>query len=191
MGAVTLEHLAALLAVMYLLLAVRENIWCWACAFLSTALYVYVFYGVALMSESLLNGFYLVMAVYGWWQWRRGGGDRGELPIQSWSWRRPRGVIGATALWVPPLGWYMQTRHGAALPYLDAFTTCFAVVTTFMVARKVLENWIYWFVIDSVSIYLYLVKGLYSTAALFGLYLVLIVLGWRRWRRNFLAQQAA
>lgn len=189
--AAVLEALAVLLAVMYLVLAVRENIWCWACAFLSTALYVYLFYDVALVSESLLNGFYLVMAVYGWWQWRRGGGDRGELPIRSWSWRRHLGVIGATAPWVPPLGWYMQTHYGAALPYLDAFTTCFAVVTTFMVARKVLENWLYWFVIDSVSIYLYLVKELYLTAALFGFYLVLIVLGWRRWHRVYLAEQAA
>ena len=68
---------------------------------------------------------------------------------------------------------------------MDAFTTCFAVVATYMVTRKILENWLYWFVIDSVSIWLYVQRGFNLTAALFVLYLVLIVFGWRRWNRVF------
>jgi nicotinamide mononucleotide transporter len=72
----------------------------------------------------------------------------------------------------------------AAMPYLDSFTTWGAIVTTWMVARKILENWIYWFVIDSVSVYLYISRELYLTSGLFLLYLVLIVIGYRAWRRS-------
>ena len=181
-----LEALAVVLAVLYLLLAVRESIWCWACAFASTAIYIYLFYAVALLSESLLNIFYLLMAVYGWFQWRGGAGRGQSLEISTWSWNKHLLAIAGTLVWVPVLGYYMQTRHGASMPYLDALTTCFAVVATYMVTRKILENWIYWFVIDAVSIYLYLNKGLNLTAGLFGLYLLLIVFGYLRWRRVYI-----
>jgi nicotinamide mononucleotide transporter len=70
------------------------------------------------------------------------------------------------------------------LPFLDALTTWGAIVTTYMVANKVLENWVYWFVIDSISIYLFISRGLYFTALLFFLYLFMIVIGYRAWKRS-------
>ncbi len=78
----------------------------------------------------------------------------------------------------------------AALPYIDSFTTWGAIVTTWMVTRKILENWIYWFVIDAVSVYLYVSRGLFLTAVLFLIYLVLIVIGYRTWRRDMLGRPA-
>ncbi|MEM9533112.1 MAG: nicotinamide riboside transporter PnuC [Pseudomonadota bacterium] len=184
-----LESLAVLLAVAYLVLAARENIWCWLCAFVSTAIYIGLFYRVALLSESLLNVFYLGMAVYGWWQWRSGVQDQ-PRKIQSWPLRRHALVILAAGAAVPVLG-LITSRAGAAFPYVDAATTCFAVATTFMVTHKVLENWLYWLVIDGVSIYLYLEKGLKLTAALFGLYLVICVFGYLNWRRRYTLSQPA
>jgi nicotinamide mononucleotide transporter len=185
-----LEGVAVLLAIAYLVLAARENIWCWACAFVSTAIYILLFYQVSLLSESLLNVFYLLMAVYGYHRWRHGGGDHRELAISNRPWAWHLRVVAITGACVPLLGWIMATRFDASMPYLDAFTTCFAVVTTWMVTQKVLENWLYWFVIDSVSIYLYLEKGLELTAWLFVLYLVLIVFGYRRWQHQFRASMA-
>jgi nicotinamide mononucleotide transporter len=179
-----LEWVAVLLAIAYLVLAVRENIWCWACAFASTAIFTWLFHQGALISESLLNVFYLLMAIYGWYQWRQGGQGKTELKISTWSAARHLKVIALTALSVPVLGYVTGNYLGAALPYVDAFTTCFAVVATYMVTRKVLENWLYWFVIDSVSIWLYLQRGFNLTAVLFVLYLVLIIFGWRRWNRE-------
>ena len=79
------EWLAVVLAFAYLVLAARENIWCWACAFFSTALFIWLFHQGALISESLLNVFYLVMAVYGWHQWRQGGRGKTELKISTWT----------------------------------------------------------------------------------------------------------
>ena len=179
------EAIAVALAIGYLLLAVKENIWCWACAAGSTAIYTLLFWDSLLISESLLNAYYLAMAGYGWYQWRFGGRNDHELHIQTWSPRRHAVVILATAAVVPFWGYAMASWFNADFAYLDAFTSCFAVVTTYMVARKVLENWIYWFVIDSVSIYLYLQKGFYLTALLFVAYLVIIVFGFRRWLRSY------
>ncbi len=184
-----LEAVAVVLAIAYLLLAARENIWCWLCAFVSTAIYIGLFYSVALLSESLLNIFYLVMAVYGWWQWRGGGGSE-RREIHRWTWRRHLAVIVGTALCVPLLA-RVTSAAGAEYAYLDATTTCFAVVTTFMVTRKVLENWLYWLAIDSVSIYLYLAKGLTLTAGLFALYLVICVAGFVSWRRTMMRDSGA
>ena len=149
------------------------------------SVFTWLFHQGALVSESLLNVFYLAMAVYGWHQWRQGGPGNKRLEISTWTPATHLKVIVATAICVPVLGYVTGTFLGAALPYVDAFTTCFAVVATFMVTRKILENWVYWFVIDSVSIWLYLQRGFNLTAVLFVLYLVLIVFGWRRWKREY------
>ncbi len=186
----TLEAVAVLLAIAYLVLAARNNIWCWPCAFVSSSLYVYLFHGVALLSESALNVFYVVMAVYGWYQWRFGSERHDRLPISNWSRRRHLWIVGITALFVPPLGYYMSLQ-GASFPYLDALTSCFAVVTTYMVTVRVLENWLYWLAIDGLSIYLYAQKGLYLTVVLFLIYLVLAVLGYLHWRRLYRDQEIA
>ena len=84
-----------------------------------------------------------------------------------------------------------MSHTNAAFPYADSFTTVAAIVTTFMVARKVLENWGYWFVIDSISVYLYAARELYLTALLFVLYLILIVIGFRSWYRDYRAATLA
>ena len=81
-------------------------------------------------------------------------------------------------------GAWLTASTAAALPYLDSFIAWGSILTTWMVARKILENWLYWFVIDSLSIYVYLSRGLLLTAALFGVYLVLVVIGLRTWRRR-------
>jgi nicotinamide mononucleotide transporter len=120
------------------------------------------------------------MAVYGYREWRYGGADHGGVAISTWSVRRHAAALGVIAAAGLSLG-SLMSRTDAAFPYLDAFTTSAAIVTTYMVARKILENWIYWFVIDGVSVFIYLARDLNFTAVLFALYLVLIVIGFRRW----------
>ena len=178
---------AVALGVAYLLLAAREKILCWPAAFLSTALSVYVFWNVDLLMESFLNLYYMGMAVYGWRQWRRGGGPGGKAPVRRWSAAAHVLAIGAILTAAILSGRILATSTEAARPYLDSFTTWASVLTTFMVARKILENWIYWFVIDGVSIFLYLDRGLYLYAALFAFYLVICVAGFLSWRRSLLA----
>jgi nicotinamide mononucleotide transporter len=183
-----LELLAVALAVLYLLLAIRQNIWCWAAAALSTGLYLFIMYHARLYMESVLQLFYLAMAAYGWYQWRRGGADHAGVAVSTWPWRFHLLAAAVVFALVFASGYLLERYSDAALPFADAFTTWAAVVATWMVARKILENWIYWFVIDAVSVYLYLSRELYFTAALFVAYLVMIVFGYRSWRRSMLEQ---
>jgi len=183
-----LELAAALLSLAYLVLAMRENSLCWYCAFFGTAIYIWIFGGVKLYMDSLLNVYYLVMAVYGWYQWQRGGKNHRGLAISSWRMRHHLFALLGVLLLSVISGYLLRANTDAQWPYLDSFTTWGSVLTTYMVARKILENWLYWIIVDGVSIYLYLDRALYFTAALFAIYLVLVVIGYFTWRKHYFGQ---
>ncbi len=185
MELVTWENLAVALAVAYLLLAMRESVLCWYAALASTAIYTVLFWNVNLFMESALNVFYMAMAVYGWWQWKFGGAGHEGVPIHAWTARQHAAAIGSIAALTATVGWLMASYTAEAWPFVDSFTTVSSVIVTFMVARKVLENWLYWIVIDAVSIVMYLDRGLRTTALLFALYVVLAVFGYAAWRRRY------
>lgn len=189
-GISALEGWAVLFAIAYLVLAIRQSQWCWPAALVSVFLSLVLFADARLYMESALQLFYAAMAVYGWHQWRHGGRDRQGVAIGTWSPRRHAVVIGATLVASAAFG-FVLSASDAALPYLDSFTTVAAIVTTYMVAKKVLENWVYWFIIDALSVYLYVSRGLPLYAALFVFYLVLIVIGYRRWLRDYRDQVPA
>jgi nicotinamide mononucleotide transporter len=177
------EISAVALAIAYLLLAIRQSISCWAAAFASSCLYVWVLFGARLYMESVLNAYYAAMAVYGFWEWR-GGKGRASLGVSRWSVKRNAlGFTGVVALSL--VSWYFLGRYtAAAWPLADSMVTWGSVFATFLVARKVYENWHWWLVIDSASLCLYFTRRLYLTMLLFALYLVLIVVGMREWRRS-------
>ena len=102
---------------------------------------------------------------------------------ETWNWKKHLTAIAFVLLLTLSSGWALEIYTTASLPFLDAFTTWVAIITTYMVAKKILENWIYWFVIDSISIYLFLSRDLYFTACLFLIYLFIIVLGYRSWNK--------
>ena len=185
-----IELAAVLLGVAYLLLAMRESLWCWYAALVSTALFLYLFWQVKLLMESALQVFYIGMAVYGWWHWRHGGAGHETLTISRWPLRNHLIAIGVVSLAALTSGTLLSQNTDAALPYLDSFTTWGSIVTTWMVARKILENWLYWLVIDSASIYLYLDRELYLTAALFAVYVVIVIFGYFQWLRHYHARSS-
>jgi nicotinamide mononucleotide transporter len=182
------ELAAVLLGIAYLLLAMRESLWCWYAAFVSTAIFLWLFWRVGLLMESALQVYYLGMAVYGWWHWRHGTGPDHTLPISRWNGRQHAAAVAAVVAASLVSGALLASYSNAALPYLDSFTTWGSILTTWMVARKILENWLYWLVIDSVSIYLYLDRALYLTALLFAAYVVIVLLGYRQWLIHYRAQ---
>jgi nicotinamide mononucleotide transporter len=184
------EAAAVVLGVAYLLLAMRESLWCWYAAFISTGIFLVLFWDVGLLMESGLQVYYLVMAVYGWWHWQQGGEDKAELAISSWGTRQHMTALLAVLLVSAASGALLEQFTSAALPYLDSFTTWGSIITTWMVARKILENWLYWLVIDSVSIYLYLDRELYLTALLFAAYLIIVLFGYRKWLLHYRAISA-
>ncbi|MFT5527586.1 MAG: nicotinamide mononucleotide transporter, partial [Pirellulaceae bacterium] len=127
------EASAVLLAVIYLLLAIRQNSYCWFAAFFSSLLYLWIFFDARLFMESALQVFYAAMAIFGWQQWRRGGLNGNGVPIVTWRLRRHVAVITVVLSASALFGWIMSTT-AAAFPYLDSFTTIAAIVTTYMVA---------------------------------------------------------
>lgn len=184
------ELIAVILALAYLLLAVKERIECWYAAFFSTAIYIVLFWDVNLLMESALNVYYLLMAVYGWWQWQCQSNEQQGLLVHTWPLKTHIKLWFALALMVSFSGYLLAENTSAAMPYLDSFTTWGAVVTTYMVTKKVLENWLYWLVIDALSIYLYVDRELYLTAVLFVLYLLIACFGYWQWLQKYQQQQS-
>ena len=188
------ELLAVLLAIAYLLLALRENSLCWYCALASTAIYTGLFWDVSLLMESALNVYYMAMAVYGWRQWRGSKGvltnsGKSAIEISTWPLRNHLLAWGFIAVLTVVSGSLLANNTSAALPYLDSFTTWGSVLTTWMVTRKILENWLYWVVIDSVSIALYIDRGLYLTSLLFVAYVIIVVFGYLSWRQRMVVNE--
>lgn len=179
------EWLAVVLAIAYILLAIKENIWCWVAAFFSTAIYTVLFFDVNLFMESLLNLYYLLMAVYGFYQWRFTGKQGDDKPISRWAIKTHLIWIVGLSVAVVVSGYLLDNYTTQDFAYVDSFTTWFAVFTTYLLAKKVLENWLYWVVIDFVSVYLYWEKGLLITALLFAGYTVMAIVGWVAWKKHY------
>lgn len=187
-----LELAGVVFSVLYLLLAIRESLWCWPAAFVASVLSIVVLAEVRLYGESALNVFYAAMAVYGWYQWyyggRRPGAVADRLAISLWPLRVHALALVGVLLASAAVGWTLGRYTAAAFPYFDSFVTVASILTTYMVAKKILENWIYWLVIDGLSLYLYAARELYLYAGLFALYLVLVVIGFWRWHRDWRLQ---
>lgn len=182
------EMLAVVLSVTYLLLAIMQNIWCWIAAFISTLIYSILFFDASLLMDSALNIFYLIMAIYGWYSWKYGNSkNKGDdLSISSYGFLRNLQIIIVLLIISFILGYIMANYTKADFAYLDTFTTVFAVFATYMLTKKVLENWLYWVIIDSVSIYIYVYKGFYLTAILFVVYTVLAIFAFKQWKEEYL-----
>ncbi len=185
-----LEVIAVAAAIGYLLLAIRQNIWCWLGAGISSAIYVYLFFAAKLYMESALNLFYFAMAFYGWWVWYSGRSGDEELPVSAWPYRVHATAIAAIVAASMLSGYLLSRYSDAVYPYIDSMTTWGAIWATFLVARKVLENWWYWLVIDSASIVIYWSRDLHLTALLFAVYVVMIPFGLVAWQRSRREQAA-
>ncbi|HQR73497.1 MAG TPA: nicotinamide riboside transporter PnuC [Sulfurovum sp.] len=177
------ELLAVGFGIAYILLAAKESLWTWFFAFFGTLIYTILFWHDALLSSAILNFYYMGMAFYGFYLWR-GGTKKEELPISSWS-VYLHGKIILAGLVLSLTGGYISDRYlGANFAYLDTFVMVFSVIATWMLAKKILENWLYWIVVDSVAIVLYWKSGYLATIVLFVLYVILAVYAYVSWRSS-------
>lgn len=183
-----LEVVAVILALGYVWLAAKQNVWCWLCAFVSTGLYSWIFWEVSLPFQSFLNAYYLLMAVYGWYQWHIKASESG-LEVSSWRAGRHIGVIGGLALASVGTAFFSQQLFISEQVYLDATVTVFSLFVTWMMANKILQNWLYWVVINSAAVYLYWQQGLLLTAVLFVAYVFFAVYGYYSWKKTLYNQE--
>ena len=176
-----IETIAVVLSVLYVILATKQNIWCWAAAGISVALYIYICFSAQLYPETGLQIFYLLMAFYGYFQWNK---NDGKLEIDQWTIGKHLLFILTGAIITFLMGFYFATFTSSEMPIIDSFTTVFSIIATYMITKKVLSNWLYWIVIDAVSIYLYFSRDLHLTSLLFIAYTIIAVFGYFSWLKQ-------
>jgi nicotinamide mononucleotide transporter len=171
-------------ALLYIFLVALENSWGWLFGIISSLLSIYLCYSGKLFLESGLNVFYVIIGIYGWYQWLYGSKERTELPITYLSTRNNLLLIllGAIA-WIP-FGYIAEKYSTQVLPYMDAFITAFSLVATWMTAKKIIENWLYWIIIDGLSIFLFAYRGFYLLSLLYIIYTILAAAGYISWRKK-------
>lgn len=175
-------------------LLIRENVLTFPIGLLYAVVTVVVVARANLFADVILNLYYVVMNAYGWYFWLYGGKRRREqevlmvglVPHRQWLWIALV-TVGGTLL----MGWYFATQTSAALPYPDSFTTVASFVAMWMSARKYLESWALWFVIDVVQVALYVIKDIEAYALLYFIYLGMAVAGWIGWRKHLVRTEAA
>lgn len=183
-----IEWAAVVSSILYVMLAAKRMIMCWLFAFIGSALFVYLCYIGELYIESILQLFYVAMAVVGWIYWKKSETDR--LEIKTWTLNQHGINIIISGAVAALLGYLFSTYTNQANPYVDAFTTCYSLSATFMVTKKVLGNWVYWIIIDIVSIYLYAQRDYHLTAVQYVIFTVIAVFGFMAWLKQYKLQEA-
>ena len=178
-----LEWVAVAFGVVSVWLTVRQNPWCWPLGMINVTLFAVLFWRERLYADAGLQLVYVAVCAYGWWAWVRGGPGAGPLRVSRVPRRPSLLLLAAGVLLAAVLGLTLKRATDAALPLWDASTTAFSLVAQWMQARKWLENWILWIVVDVAYVGMYLTKGLHLTAGLYAAFVVLAVLGLREWTR--------
>ncbi len=179
------ELWAVITGALYILLAARENIWCWLFGIISSVLSIYVFFLSKLYAESFLYFYYVLAGFYGWYNWGRRTAGNNSLPVSRWQSRDHVIAIGAGVLLSLGLAFILRNYTDAQMPLIDAHTTIFSFIATYMTTRKILETWIYWIVIDTVSIGLYWSRDLFLYSVLMLVYTLMAIYAYRHWKRTF------
>ena len=171
-------------------LTTRRSLWCWPITLIADVLYLVVFYRAALLSDALLQVFFVVFTLYGWWNWARGVRAEGEVRIQKLAPSSAAIAILLGAIGTVVLGIAAKHLH-AALPWLDASLASYSLVASWWQARKHITNWWLWIAVDTVYIGEYVYKNLWPTALLYALLVALAALGLRDWKRAITSVPAA
>jgi nicotinamide mononucleotide transporter len=172
-------------------LTTRQKIWCWPVGIVSVTSFIVVFFRAKLYAAMGLQAVYVGLAAYGWYAWLRGGEGHSALRVSRLPRRMAIGLFALGAAATAVASYSLRTRTDEAMPWLDGFTTSFSLVAQWMQARKFLENWTVWVVVDVAYVGMSLSQGLTLTAGLYAVYVGLALLGFRDWRRSMTAETGA
>ncbi|MFT3955115.1 MAG: nicotinamide riboside transporter PnuC [Piscinibacter sp.] len=179
-----LELAALVIALAMVGFNMRVNPLGWPLAIASSLLYFLLFWDSKLYGEAGLQIFFVVVALWGWWQWLRGTMDDGSaLRVRALPRREAIGCLVALALAWPALALLLDHATDSDVPWFDAFPTAASLVGQWLLGRKYVENWAVWLLVNVVSVGLFAVKGLWLTVLLYALFALLSVAGWRAWAR--------
>lgn len=179
-----IEWIAAVFGLVSVWLTVREHIACWPTGLVMVTLYVWVFYQARLYADMGLQVVYIGLQVYGWYEWLHGGPGRTELRVSRAGTLELAGLLGLAGVFTGALGYGLDRWTDAAMPYWDSAITGLSLVAQWMLARKQLESWIFWIVVDVLAIGVFWAKQLYPTTGLYVVFLGMAVMGYLEWRRS-------
>ena len=177
------EIVAVLLSLTYLFLMIRENIWCWIFGIISSLLSIILFLDGKLYSESILYFFYVLIGIYGWYTWSTKGKEE-TFKIQLWSIKNHVIALVAGFSLSFLVGYLFYKNTDANNPYVDAHTSVFGLIASYMEAHKVLTGWLFWIILNAISIWLYSIRGFEIYAGLMVVYFVMSFAGFYEWRRR-------
>jgi len=194
-----IELSGVITALIYLYFSIRQKIWLWPFGILTSSFYILVFFKSRLYADMGLQIYYLVISFYGWYYWLFRGREKGKNSLNI-------SITSSKLVWKLSFSTFVmywilvaalkQIPHWLGIPassliYWDAFTTSASIVATWMLARKILEQWLIWILVDAISMGLYIYKGLFLTAALFLVYSMLAVLGYLKWKKAMISESPA
>lgn len=187
------EITGTVLGIIGVWLMIRQNIWGWPIGLVQVAVYAWVFFDAKLYSDTLLQLVFFAIQAYGWWHWLRTPHEAAQstAPVTRLAWRVLVLWLLGGAILTAGWGWLMHATTDAALPWWDAFILVFSLIAQWWQARKLLENWPAWVVIDTVAIGIYWAKDLRLTSGLYVIFWLLALWGWREWRRTMAREATA
>ena len=184
-----IEIIGTVAGLIFLFLEIKQNKWLWPVGLLTSVMYIYVFFIAKLYADMSLQFYYVFISIYGWIVWSKGTSQK-EIPVSKLSKELFLILFGASMLIYAVISYILVTFTDGSIPYWDAFTTALSIVATWMLARKILEQWLVWVIVNAVSLGLYIYKGLYPTSVLFFFYTVLAVVGYIQWKKDMLNTEA-
>lgn len=178
------EIIASVLGLWGVWLTTRQNIWCWPVGLVNVILSLYVFFVSKLYADVILQIFYLVMTIYGWYNWLYGGENKSVLKVTRIKKNIMIALIITSIFLIAATGYLFSTYTDAALPYWDATVAVWGVIGTYVQAKKYIENWIIWILNDLLCTGIYFYKDLYAFTALYFIFTLLAIYGYYQWRKD-------
>jgi nicotinamide mononucleotide transporter len=180
------EMAGVIFSLLYLYFSIRQKVLLWPMGIVSAILYMVVFYQSKFYADMGLNGYYVVVSIYGWILWGRGKekGSSAELRVTRLKWRNGLLLMVITLIAFILIGQLLERYTDSPIPYWDALPTAMSFTATWMLARKILEHWILWVVVDLLSMGLYAYRGLIPTLVLFAIYTTMAVIGYIQWKKD-------
>jgi len=182
-----IEVFGVISGLLFLYFEIKENYLMWPLGLITSALYFVIFFKSKFYADMSLQIYYVAISLYGWYFWTRAGktDKKEDVPISKLNLKQAIMYLVISTILFVLYANILVKYTDSPLPYWDSFTTALSIVATFMLTRKIIEQWLIWVVIDAVSLGLYIYKGLYPTAILFTVYTLLAIVGYLQWKKSY------
>lgn len=183
-----IEIFGVISGLLFLYFEIKESFLMWPLGLISSSLYIIIFLNSKFYADMSLQFYYVAISIYGWYYWTRGGktNKKEDVPITKLNLKQILIYLIASIVLFAIYSEILIRYTDSPIPYWDSFTTSLSIVATFMLSRKIIEQWLIWIIVDAVSLGLYINKQLYPTAILFAFYTILALVGYLQWRKSLI-----